>query len=154
VCLDCRAADATKFQVRKTEAPFYTLEGGQAAYTFTLLSQPLANVFIQLQPDDSLTELSSNLVVFTAQNWSTPHYVIIHGTDDNIIRPSPYHSNIHMTTSSLDNNFNVYNNKTGRGIQPVSFSVLLFDSDEGLCSTASFDILLIVYSRCVCEPSQ
>ena len=96
-----------------------------------MLSQPLANVFITLQPDDDLTEISSNLVVFTAQNWSVPQQVIVRGTDDDVIRPSPYHSNIHLSTSSLDNNFNVFNNKTGKGIQPVSFSVLLMDSDEG-----------------------
>src|SRR5205814_1927749 len=57
--------------------------GGSATFSVVLLTQPTANVTINLSSSD-LTEgtLSVGSVTFNSANWNTPQFVTVTGVDD------------------------------------------------------------------------
>ncbi len=62
-----------------------TEDGGQAAFTFTLNSQPTANVTITIDQYDTAETTGAPSVVLTSANWNTGVDLVVTGVDDNII---------------------------------------------------------------------
>ena len=60
-----------------------TEAGDSDSFTVSLDTDPVSNVFIALTPSDSgEVSLSSEVLIFTAENWDTPQSVTATGVDD------------------------------------------------------------------------
>lgn len=66
--------------------PVTTEAGGQAQFSVVLDSQPTATVTIRLKSLDTKEgTVSTNLLVFTSTNWSTPQTFTVQGVDDALV---------------------------------------------------------------------
>ncbi|MBD0852421.1 Calx-beta domain-containing protein, partial [Maribacter arenosus] len=62
-----------------------TEAGGQAIFTFTLTSQPTADVTLFIDRYDTTETIGPSAIVLTSSNWNTGVDLIVTGVDDNII---------------------------------------------------------------------
>ncbi len=116
-------------RVIKRDGPFATNEGSAATYTVALQSAPSEPVLVKLETADNFAELSATHFAFDVANWSQPQTLTVSGARDNMIRESPYVAMIRLSTESDDVEFAPFNGAAG--IKPVSFGVLIADSDTG-----------------------
>ncbi|EAW35793.1 DUF4347 domain-containing protein [Lyngbya sp. PCC 8106] len=86
--------------------PITTEDGDSIDFDFVLVSEPTADVIIDLEntnPDEG--NLSAETLTFTSDNWDTPQVVTVSGVDDNIVDGDVDYSII-TTVNSEDINYN------------------------------------------------
>ncbi len=84
-----------------------TIEGGSAEnYSVVLLSQPSANVTIDISPD-SLSSVTPAQLIFTAGNWDTPQPVSVEAVDNDRVSGEAVSTIEHAINASLtfDNDY-------------------------------------------------
>jgi hypothetical protein len=91
------------------------------AYSIVLLSQPTDSVTVTVSGATADVTLSTNLVVFTAGNWSTPTSITVTAVDDAIAEQTP---EILVLTNTVTSPDPVYN-----GMTVSNVTVSLTDND-------------------------
>ena len=77
--------DASGIVVTATTALQTTEQGGTAAFTVVLTSQPTADVAIPISSSDVTEGVpSAARLIFTASNWNVPQTVLVSGVQDNV----------------------------------------------------------------------
>ncbi len=103
--------------------PFTSEDGDSVEFEFVLSSQPFANVIINLESSNpNEGRLSTETVIFNAENWDTPQTVTVTGVNDNIIDGDVEYSII-TTVISEDSNYNNFN--------IADINLINLDNDKG-----------------------
>ena len=89
--------DATAISVTPASGLTTTEAGGTASYSVVLISQPTANVTLNLLSDNSGEgTVAPAMLTFTASNWNLPRTVTVSGVDDKVVDGNIAY---HITTS-------------------------------------------------------
>ena len=96
------------FGVEVTQTDIQTSESGEtASIGFVLITQPTANVTIDLSLSDTTEgSLSATQLTFTPENWNTAQTVTINGVDDGLVDGDVTYQLITANTSSNDTTYN------------------------------------------------
>jgi hypothetical protein len=142
--------DVVGFQVVPTSGLTTTEMGGTAQFTIRLISEPTANVVVQLSSSDtSEGTVSPSSVTFTPANWDDPQSVTSTGVNDDVADGDMGYLIVTAAATSSDANYN--------GENPPDVSVTNIDEDpvgvfvnptSGLMTTedggtATFEIRLL-----------
>jgi hypothetical protein len=114
--------DSPGIRVTPTSGLVTTEAGGQATFTIVLLSQPIANVTINLTSSD-LTEgtVAPASVTFTPLNWNAPQTVTVTGKDDAVADGDQAYKIVTAAASSVDPGYS--------GLNASDVSVTNLDND-------------------------
>jgi hypothetical protein len=114
--------DSPGIQVTPTSGLVTTEAGGTATFTVVLLSQPIANVTINLTSNDT-TEgtVSPTSLTFTPLNWNAPQTVTVKGVNDNIADGDQAYKIVTAPASSVDLGYS--------GLNASDVSVTNLDND-------------------------
>jgi len=114
--------DSPGIKVTPTTGLVTTEAGGQAQFTIVLLSQPLANVTINMsssKPGEGVESPTS--VTFTPLNWSAPQTVTVTGKDDAVADGDQTYTIITAPATSVDPGYN--------GLNAADVSLTNLDND-------------------------
>ena len=98
-----------------------TEDGGTAAVTVVLKSQPTVDVTVQFTGDTTEVAFDPTFLVFTTASWQTPLTVTLEGINDNVADGDQNHTVSFNTLLTLDNNY--------RLLPPVELHCLNRDND-------------------------
>ena len=98
-------------------------DGGQATFLVKLISQPTANVEIELSSsDESEGSISPSTLTFTTENWNTNQLVTVTGVDDEVADGNQSYTVILGAATSSDASYN--------GLDPDDMPVINIDDDS------------------------
>ena len=116
-------ADTAGVTVSPTSGLVTSEEGGQAAFTVFLDSEPTANVIIGLSSSDPSEGVASPAyLTFKPSNWNTPQLVTVSGVNDDVDDDDVAYTIITSAAASNDPNFD------GRDVADVS--IVNTETDE------------------------
>jgi hypothetical protein len=99
--------DTPGFIVTPTSGLTTTEAGGQATFTIVLISQPTADVTVDLSSSNTAEgTVSPASVVFTSADWNTPKTVTVTGVDDAVNDGDIAYTIVTSNATSVDANYN------------------------------------------------